>query len=143
MEDNPAGQDRRKSERIDAAFILTYNLEKSHTLRVSLGLIDNVETIMMNLSDSGMAIMANYDIPAGAKLCIRFDLINMHLSGDERRRSMEIMGEVVSNFPLSGEDRKIGIRFDKISEEDKEAIKNFVICSKIPNNNDNKENLGN
>ncbi|MFA4992594.1 MAG: PilZ domain-containing protein [Candidatus Omnitrophota bacterium] len=143
MEDNPAGQDRRKSERIDAAFILTYNLEKSHTLRVSLGLVDSVDTVMINLSDLGMAIMTNYDIPAGAQLCIKFDLINMHLSGDERRRSMEIAGEVVSNFLLSGEDRKIGIRFDKISEEDKKAIRNFVIGNKIPNNNDNKENLGN
>jgi|GEM_PF-949183 len=136
MEDSPAGQDRRKSERINAAFILTYNLERSHTLCVSLGLVDSVETVMINLSDLGMAVMTNYDIPAGAQLHIKFDLINMHASGDERRRSMDIIGEVVSNFPLSGEDRKIGIRFDRISEEDKEAIRNFIAEKEMPGNNE-------
>jgi c-di-GMP-binding flagellar brake protein YcgR len=136
MEDNPAEQNRRKSERMDAAFTLTYNLEKSHTLRISLGLIDNIETVMINLSDLGMAIMTNYDIPVGAQLYIKFDLINMHLSGDERWRFMEITGEVTSNLLLSGENRRIGIRFDRISEEDKAAIRNFVIDNKLPTNNE-------
>ncbi len=136
MEDNPEKQNRRKSERMDAAFTLTYNLEKSHTLRISLGLIDNIETVMINLSDLGMAIMTNYDIPAGAQLYIKFDLINMHLSGDERWRFMEITGEVTSNLLLSGENRRIGIRFNKISEEDKAAIRNFVIENKFPTNNE-------
>ncbi|MDD5561259.1 MAG: PilZ domain-containing protein [Candidatus Omnitrophica bacterium] len=135
MKDNPEGQNRRKSERIDAAFILTYNLEKSHTLSVSLGLVDSVETVMINLSDLGMAIMTNYDIPSGAQLYIQFDLINMHLKGDQHHRSMKIIGEVVSNHILSGEDRRIGIRFDKISEEDKEAIRNFVKDNKLPADN--------
>lgn len=136
MEDNPERQNRRKSERMDVAFTLTYNLEKSHTLRISLGLVDSIETVMINLSDLGMAIMTNYDIPAGAQLYIKFDLINMHLSGDERWRSMKITGEAVSNLLLSGENRRIGIRFDKISEEDKAAIRNFVINNKFPTNNE-------
>ncbi|MFA5350803.1 MAG: PilZ domain-containing protein [Candidatus Omnitrophota bacterium] len=133
---NPEEDNRRKSERMDAAFTLTYNLEKSHTLRISLGLVDNVETIMINLSDLGMAIMTNYDIPVGAQLYIKFDLINMHLSGDERWRSMKIAGEVVSNFPLSGENRRIGIRFNKISKEDKAAIRNYVLDNKFPAKNE-------
>jgi c-di-GMP-binding flagellar brake protein YcgR len=137
VKDNPKEQNRRKSERMDAAFTLTYNLEKSPTLRISLGLIDSIETVMINLSDSGMAIMTNYDIPAGAQLYIKFDLINLHLTCDERWRSMKISGEVVSNLLLSGENRRIGIRFNKISEEDKAAIRNFIICNKFPANNEN------
>ncbi len=137
MKDNPKEQNRRKSERMDAAFTLTYNLEKSPTLRISLGLIDSIETVMINLSDSGMAIMTSYDIPAGAQLYIKFDLINLHLTCDERWRSMKITGEVVSNLLLSGENRRIGIRFDRISKEDKAAIRNFVICNKFSANNEN------
>ncbi|MBU0548450.1 MAG: PilZ domain-containing protein [Candidatus Omnitrophica bacterium] len=132
MEDKPEEQNRRKSERIDAAFTLTYSIEKSYTLRVSLGLVDNIETIMINLSDLGMAIMTNYDIPVGVQLYIKFDLIDMHLSGDERWRSMKINGEAVSNVSLPNENHRIGIRFDKISEEDKAAIRNFVLCNKFP-----------
>jgi len=126
MENDPEGKNRRRSERIDAAFTLTYNLEKSHSLRISLGLIDDIETVMINLSDLGMAIMTNYDLPKGAQLYIKFDLINMHLSGDERWRSMKINGEVVSNQFISTENWRIGIRFDNLTEEDKEAIRNFV-----------------
>jgi c-di-GMP-binding flagellar brake protein YcgR len=137
MKNNPDEKNRRKSERMDAAFTLTYNLEKSHTLRISLGLIDDIETVMINLSDLGMAIMTNYDIPLGAQLYIKFDLINMHLSGDERWRSMKITGEVVSNLLISGENRRIGIRFNGISEEDKAAIRDFVSSNKLPTNNEN------
>jgi c-di-GMP-binding flagellar brake protein YcgR len=131
MEEGFGGKERRKSERIDVAFTLTYSLEQSYTLHISLGLVDSVEAVMVNLSDLGMAIITNYDIPRGAHLYIKFNLINMRLSGDERWRFMKITGEAVSNVELPDENHRIGIRFNKISEEDREAIKNFVLCNKF------------
>jgi len=44
---------------------------------------------------------------------------------------MKITGEVVSNLLLSGENRRIGICFNKISEEDKAAIRNYVSDNKF------------
>ena len=131
MEDELSGRERRKSERVDAAFTLTYSIEKSYTLHISMGQADNIETIMVNLSDLGMAIVTNYDIPKGAHLYIKFNLINMRLSGDDRWRFMKITGEAVSNVTLPDESHRIGIRFKKISEEDKEAIGNFVLGNKF------------
>lgn len=135
MEDNLKDQERRRSERIDVAFTLTYYLEKPYTLRISLGLVDSVEAVMLNLSDLGMAIITSYDIPQGAQLYIKFDLINMRLNGDERWRSMKITGETTSNINLADKNHRIGIHFNKISEEDKAAIRNFVLCNKFTNNN--------
>lgn len=132
MEEGAQGKERRKSERIDVAFTLTYNVEKSYTLHISLGLVDHIEAIMVNLSDLGMAIITNYDIPRGAQLYIKFNLINMRLSGDDRWRFMKISGEAVSNVNLPDENHRIGIRFNKISKEDKVAISNFVLCNKFP-----------
>jgi c-di-GMP-binding flagellar brake protein YcgR len=131
MENGPVGRERRKSERIDVAFTLTYSVEKSYILHISLGLIDNVEAIMVNLSESGMAIITNYDIPKGAQLYIKFNLINMRLSGDDRWRFMKITGDTVSNVILPDENHRIGIQFNKITDEDKAAIRNFVICNKF------------
>ena len=131
MEEGDLGKERRKSERIDVAFTLTYSVEKSYTLHISLGLVDNVEAIMVNLSDLGMAIITNYDIPRGAQLYIKFNLINMRLSGDDRWRFMKITGEAVSNVKLLDENHRVGIRFKKISEEDKVAISTFVLCNKF------------
>ncbi len=125
------GKERRQSERMDVAFTLTYSLEKSYTLHISLGLVDNVEAVMVNLSDLGMAIITNYDIPRGAQLYIKFNLINMRLSGDDRWRFMRITGEAVSNVTLADENHRVGIRFNKISKEDKEAISNFVLRDKF------------
>ncbi len=126
MSEESQGRERRKSERIDAAFTLSYNIEKSYTLRVNLGVIGSVDALMVDLSDIGMAIITNYEIPKGAQLYIKFDLINTRLSGDDRWRSMKITGETVSNVKLEGENYRIGIRFNRVSEEDKEAIRNFV-----------------
>lgn len=135
MEDNLKDQERRRSERIDVAFTLTYYLEKPYTLRISLGLVDSVEAVMLNLSDLGMAIITSYDIPRGTQLYIKFDLINMRLSGDERWRFMKITGETTSNINLADKNHRIGIKFNKISNEDKAAINNFVLCNKFTINN--------
>ncbi|MFA6357272.1 MAG: PilZ domain-containing protein [Candidatus Omnitrophota bacterium] len=132
MADKLEGRERRKSERIDASFTLTYYVEKPYTLCISLGLVGSVEAVMVNLSDSGMAIITDYDIPQGVQLYIKFNLINMRLSGDERWRSMKITGDVVSNVLLPNKSHRVGIHFGKILEADSVAIRNFVLCNKIP-----------
>jgi c-di-GMP-binding flagellar brake protein YcgR len=131
MEEKLEGKDRRKSERIDASFTLTYNVEKPYILRFSLGIEENVDTIMLNLSDIGMAIITNHNIPVGAQLYIKFNLINMRLKDDERWKFMKITAETVSNVILQDESHRIGIRFNRISEEDKVAIRDFVLHNKI------------
>ena len=135
MEEGLGGLERRKSERIDVAFTLTYSMENSYTLHVSFGLDDSVEAVMVNLSDLGMAIITKHDIPRAAKLYIKFNLINMRLNGDERWRFMKITGEAVSNVALPDGSHRIGIRFNKISAEDSSAIRNFVSGNKFPHEN--------
>jgi len=130
MEEGSQGQERRKSERLDVAFTLIYNEEKSHPSCKSLGLVNGVESVMVNLSDLGMAIITDYDIPLGMKLYIKFNLINMRLAGDDRWRYVKTTGAVVSDTKLKDKSHKIGIRFDKITEEDKLAIADFVKYNK-------------
>ena len=74
MEKEATGQNRRRSPRIDVAFTLVYSVENPYSLRISLGLNDEVDAVMVNLSDLGMAIITNYDIPRGAQLYIKFNL---------------------------------------------------------------------
>ena len=132
MEGKGGGQERRKSERLDVAFTLVYNQEKSHPSCTSIGLVNGVESLMVNLSDLGMAITTEHGIPLGMKLFIKFNLINLHLIGDERWRYVKTTGEVVSDVLLADSNHKIGIRFNKILEEDKVAIRDFVKCNKCP-----------
>jgi c-di-GMP-binding flagellar brake protein YcgR len=130
MEDKLKGKNRRSAERREVAFTLNYGVEKPYALRVNLGLNDNLDALMLNLSDSGVAMITGVDLPQGAQLRIKFNFRNLFLSGQERSRHMEIAGEVVSHAELSNGNYRIGVSFNKISDVDKEAIKNFIKRSK-------------
>jgi len=132
MEDSHRGQNHRKSERLDTSFTLIYQVEKPLALRIQLGFTNDIDALMLNLSDLGMAIITKHDLPAGIQLRIKFNIIDLHLQGDERWRHIEITGETVSNVSLPDSSHRIGIRFDKISGADRLAISNFVKRNKLP-----------
>ncbi len=130
MEKEATGQNRRRSPRIDVAFTLVYSVENPYSLRISLGLNDEVDAVMVNLSDLGMAIITKHDLPLGTELGIKFNIIDLRLTGDQRWRKMKITGEVASNVSLAEEtnrvSHRIGICFMDIPNEDKIAISDFV-----------------
>lgn len=130
MAEEIKGQNRRKSERINAGFSLSYSIEKPYELRISLGLAEEAGAIMLDLSDLGIAFITKHDIPLNTQLHIKFKLMNLHLVGEKRLRNIDIYAETVSNLVLADGSYRIGIRFDKISEEDKDALREFVKSNK-------------
>jgi len=136
MEGEYTGRNRRRSERINVAFTLVYNVENPYSLRISLGSVDDIDALMIDLSDIGMAITTRYDLPLNTKLYIKFNVIDLHLAGDDRWRHMEITGEVVSNIVLPDtsqrKSHRIGINFINVSSEDKIAITDFVKRNRKP-----------
>ncbi|MFH0917888.1 MAG: PilZ domain-containing protein [Candidatus Omnitrophota bacterium] len=130
MEDSPKSKNRRRAERLDVAFTLIYGVEKPYALRVSLGLADDIDALMLDLSVLGMAMTTKFDLPKGTQLQIKFNFMNLFLAGQERSRRMEIIGEVVSHAELSSGNYRIGICFKQIQEADKEAIRKFIKRSK-------------
>lgn len=128
MKDKAQNKNRRMSKRGDAAFVLTYTVQRPYGLRIGLGLVD---AIMLDLSDSGMALITKFDLPVDAQLSLNFNLMNLNLSGEKRLKRLEITGTIVSNFGLPKGDYRIGVHFDSLSNEDKDAINNFIKNSKI------------
>jgi len=132
LEEKPEDLNRRKSERIDAAFTLTFSIEKPYALSISLGLTDATDALMVNLSDLGMAIITKHNIPIGTQLHFKFNIIDLRSTGEERMRRMDLIGEVVSNAVVKDVSHRIGIRFDRIQEADKAAIRDFLQRNKFP-----------
>ncbi len=126
MASPPDGKNRRKTLRQDAAFTLDYGIEKPYALRASFGLKDDLGALMLDLSENGMAMLTSIELPRGCLLRIRFNFINLHLFGQERSRRMELVGKVVSHVRLERGDYRIGVVFNRISEEDKAAIRDFI-----------------
>ncbi|MEK7308818.1 MAG: PilZ domain-containing protein [Nitrospirota bacterium] len=126
MEDDVSNQNRRQFQRLDTTFTLTYQIEKPLALSIELGISGDIDALMLNLSDSGTAIITRHDLPLGAQLSLKLNIIDLGLEGDERYRRMEIGGETVSSVSLPDASHKIGIRFNLISEANKLIISNYV-----------------
>lgn len=119
------GPDRRRHKRVKVNFIVIYHVRKPLKILMFIGYRE-FSALMLDLSEGGMAITTNYDIPVSTILLIKFTLINTFADKDDRVRSMEITGEVRNNALLEKNEHRLGICFTQITEEDKSAIVNFV-----------------
>ena len=126
MQDAYSDNERRKSKRLKATFILTYQVDKPLSLRIIMGWDREVVGLMLDLSEEGMAVSTDCDIPVSTIIAMKFTLINLALDGEERTKSMKITGEVKSNILLDKNEHRLGIHFIRIGQKDKDAITNFV-----------------
>ena len=118
------GPENRKSKRINASFTVSCKLDKMMETHLWIG-DREVEALIMDLSDLGMAIVTRANIPVGTILSINFTLINFKASSDKRTRPMQVTGEIRSSA-ADGHEHRLGICFTHIGSEDKEAIREFV-----------------
>ena len=84
-----------------------------------------IKARMLDLSEIGMSILTEYDIPISTILSIRFFLMNLFADKNDQARSIEIKGEVRYNNLSGNNMHRVGIYFTQIAEEDKRAIVKF------------------
>ena len=119
------GPERRKHKRLKVNFLVIYSVRKPIDVIMIVG--SQVKTAMMlDLSESGMAIVTNYDIPISTILEIKFTLINTHAHDEDRIKTIEIIGQVRYNVQAEKDVHRLGIYFTQITEEDRSAIARFV-----------------
>lgn len=136
--DNYKKNERRKSKRIKADFIVVYKIDKPLAVRIRF---DNQETnaLMVDLSEKGIAIKTDRDIPVGTILLINFIIVNTAVAeNSDQIKAMDITGKVCNNtlIEAKGEVRnntltetnehRLGILFTDINDENKKFIANFV-----------------
>jgi len=131
MDNAYTNNERRKANRLKASFILTYQVNQPLSLRMTVGWDSDIVALMLDLSQEGMAISTDYDLPVATILLMKFTLINLEAEGDERVKAMKITGEVKSNILLDKNEHRLGIQFTQINENDKFAIADFVKMASI------------
>ncbi|MCM8781725.1 MAG: PilZ domain-containing protein [Candidatus Omnitrophica bacterium] len=120
------GPERRRFKRLKVDFILVYRVREPIEAIMLVG-NKEINAVMLDLCEDGMAIRTNYDIPVGTNLIIRFTLINPYFIDDYRGvRKMEIIGDVVNNTLLKERDYRLGIHFTRIARADRVAITDFI-----------------
>ena len=122
MSNTHKDSERRKAARMGVQFIVSYKIDRPAEDHMWVGDKD-IDALMLDLSESGMAILTNYDIPVSTILLIKFTLINLYANKDERAHSIEIRGKVLHNVLSEDEkEHRLGISFIQIIKEDKFAI---------------------
>ncbi|MCM8801145.1 MAG: PilZ domain-containing protein [Candidatus Omnitrophica bacterium] len=126
-----AGPERRRFRRVPVDFIVIYQVNEPLVVKMSIGWDTEVEAMMLDLSEGGMAVLTNYYIPKDTVLSLRFTLVNLSLSDQEKIRMMRIVGNVRYAILIGNNEYRIGICFTEISDSDKKAISDFVKLSPL------------
>ena len=124
VEDYPETE-RRKYKRLDVNFTVIYRVNKPLEVRMMVG-NKEVDALMLNLSEGGMCLLTDYNIPIQTILFIKFTLINLNAYRNERVKSMQIIAEVRYNIVTQSHLYRLGVCFTEIDEKDKTAIIDFL-----------------
>jgi c-di-GMP-binding flagellar brake protein YcgR len=128
MAEGHSGSERRRHKRLSVNFTVIYRVNKPLEVRMMVG-DKEVNALMIDLSEGGMCLLTDYNIPTGTVLFIKFTLINLNAYGNERVKSMEITGEVRYNLINPEHTHRLGIRFTEIDKKDQVAIIGFLNIS--------------
>jgi len=119
------GVERRKARRIRVSLQAIYRIDKPISLRMVTA-DKEVEAVMLDLSEMGMAVVTKYDIPVSTILLLRFTLFNYGKYGGGFYGPMSITAEVRSRLKVENDLYRIGVYFTQVSEKDRQAISDFV-----------------
>jgi c-di-GMP-binding flagellar brake protein YcgR len=126
-----SGIERRKFKRLRVNFTIVYQVDRPLVARMTLGWRKEVEALMQDLCEGGMAIITDYNIPPETILSIKFTLMNLSLSSEKRIRIMRMTGQVRYNMPANKKEHRLGVCFIEIDQEDRLAIADFVKIASV------------
>jgi hypothetical protein len=107
------GAERRQTKRERMNCTVIYRVDQPLDARFSLHGQD-IHARMLDISQNGMAMVTDKDIPIATILSMRFTLLKVKDELVKFSTPMEITGEVRSNTPLTDRERRLGIFFTKM-----------------------------
>lgn len=124
-------KDKRKFKRLRVNLSITYRIDKPLRVRMMIG-NKEIRATMLDLSEGGLSVLTDYNIPPLSILFIKFTLFKVENEDVSFYGPMEIVGEVLYTIPLGGNEYRLGIRFKLISKEDRTEVVNFIKSTNIP-----------
>ena len=124
---NPSDE-RRKRKRLKIRLEVKYHVDSPPFVKLSVG-DKETEAIALDLSEGGIAILTDHDIPVATQIFMVL-MLSCELS-KERLKSHDTIkttGEVRSNILTGVGKHRLGIAFQGTSEDDRVRIARFVIA---------------
>ncbi len=121
MENRFTGTERRRFNRVLASFLVVYKVaEQTECTKAFKG--RDLVAVMNDLSEGGLSMLTNHDIPETCGFLLEFTIINHDAREDKRVRTIEVRGGVKYKILTPKGERRLGISFDQIDGEDQAAI---------------------
>lgn len=114
MESTYLGNDRRSTKRMRVNCTVVYRMNEPSSARFMMQGGRDIEAKMVDVSQGGMAMVTNYDIPVSTVLDMRFTLLNVNKDIVKLSGPMDVTGEVRSNVALQDNEHRLGIYFTKM-----------------------------
>ena len=126
MSENYSGENRRKFERIPVTFAVFYRVNSPLHIRMQVG-DKEVDALAIDISEGGMALLTNYEIPASTIVTVKFIIVNdKAVSAAKRSRSINVQGEVRYSSLTNRKAYRLGVKFIDLSDDDREFIGEFT-----------------
>jgi c-di-GMP-binding flagellar brake protein YcgR len=113
MDSTYVGQERRGNKRLRMNCTIIYRVNEPVSTRFIMHGKD-VEARMLNVSQGGMAMVTNYDIPVATVLSMRFTLLKVDKEIINFSGPLQVTGEVRSNILAEKDEHRLGICFTKV-----------------------------
>ncbi|RKY29126.1 MAG: hypothetical protein DRP74_09260 [Candidatus Omnitrophota bacterium] len=125
--DENSQQERRQFKRVDLAVIVMYEVNSPLTVRMEGGEKDQIAKAF-DISEGGMGLLVNDEIPTGSIIRVRFAMINFAAyNPEDQYKSMQLEGEVRYCTPVQEKYAyRVGLRFINISKNERTFISDFV-----------------
>ncbi len=119
------GVERRKFVRVKVNYIIVCRLRRSVNVSLTCEHKD-IDAIMVDLSEAGMALSVDQPVPTSTQFSIRFILVKIGPKTSSRYRPIELEGKVRSCVLVDKNRYRLGVSFSRISKQNKAAIINFM-----------------
>lgn len=113
MKNAYVGSERRSHKRLRMNCMVICRMNEPLSTRFMMRGKD-IEAKMLDISQDGMAMVTNYDIPVTTVLSMRFTLLKVNKEAVTFTGPMEVTGEVRSSLALEKDEHRLGIYFKKI-----------------------------
>lgn len=119
-----SNNERRQYKRAPVNFDLLYKVQLPAAVRVQLGKMER-PAIAQDISEGGMGLLTNFQIPPDALLKVKFSLADWDHSGKRQTRVFELDVQVCYCMPVKNAYR-LGVSFVNIVLSDRLFISNYV-----------------
>jgi c-di-GMP-binding flagellar brake protein YcgR len=123
------GNDRRRFQRLRMNLSVIYRVDQPVTVRMMIG-EKEIEATTMDLSEGGMGLLTEYNIPVRTSLFIKFSLFKVNSDGKVNFYGPVVIGGDVRSNVLSEKKYRLGICFSRIDPQDKTEMKSFLNMTK-------------